>query len=123
MQHPHGFWRLFQGMARVWRRLEPLCAHSMQCPNAVHAKACCAGLEHVEHGTLYCCVAHCPPALQGAGHEVAADRDVATAAAAALCVSRGAAVIRAHNVAAVRDAVRVADAFRAAAGGGHHCSL
>lgn len=57
------------------------------------------------------------------GHEVAADRDVATAAAAALCVSRGAAVIRAHNVAAVRDAVRVADAFRAAAGGGHHCSL
>lgn len=46
------------------------------------------------------------------GREVAADRDYATAAAAALCVSGGAAIIRAHNVAAVRDAVRVADAVR-----------
>ena len=45
-----------------------------------------------------------------AGHEQAKDRDPATAAASALCVSRGANIVRVHNVAAVRDAVRVADA-------------
>lgn len=44
------------------------------------------------------------------GHAEAADRDYATAAAAALCVAGGASIIRAHNVAAVRDACRVADA-------------
>lgn len=44
------------------------------------------------------------------GREVAADRDAATVAAAALCVAEGANIIRAHNVAAVRDAVQVADA-------------
>ncbi|EFN50842.1 hypothetical protein CHLNCDRAFT_28666, partial [Chlorella variabilis] len=43
------------------------------------------------------------------GRERAEDRDYATAAAAALCVAGGANIIRAHNVAAVRDAVRVAD--------------
>lgn len=46
------------------------------------------------------------------GRERAADRDFATAAAAALCVAGGASIIRAHNVEAVRDAVRVADAVR-----------
>lgn len=46
------------------------------------------------------------------GEPEAADRDYATAAAAALCVSGGASIIRAHNVAAVRDACRVADAVR-----------
>ena len=46
-----------------------------------------------------------------AGRMVAADRDAATAAAAALCVAEGANIIRAHNVPAVRDALRVADAF------------
>ncbi|KAL4451314.1 hypothetical protein ABPG77_009386 [Micractinium sp. CCAP 211/92] len=46
------------------------------------------------------------------GRERAADRDFATAAAAALCVAGGASMIRAHNVEAVRDAVRVADAVR-----------
>lgn len=44
------------------------------------------------------------------GRKEAVDRDWATAAAAALCVREGANIIRAHNVAAVRDAVRVADA-------------
>ncbi|EIE24668.1 putative dihydropterin pyrophosphokinase/dihydropteroate synthase [Coccomyxa subellipsoidea C-169] len=44
------------------------------------------------------------------GRDQAKDRDIASAAAAALCVSRGANIVRAHNVAAVRDAVRVADA-------------
>ena len=38
------------------------------------------------------------------------ERDAATAAAAALCVAEGANIIRAHNVAVVRDAVRVAEA-------------
>lgn len=46
-----------------------------------------------------------------AGRQEPAERDVATAAAAALCVSEGSNIIRAHNVAAVRDAVRVADAL------------
>lgn len=46
------------------------------------------------------------------GKERAADRDFATAAAAALCVAGGASIIRAHNVRAVRDAVRVADGVR-----------
>ncbi|KAL4420775.1 hypothetical protein ABPG75_010431 [Micractinium tetrahymenae] len=46
------------------------------------------------------------------GRERAADRDFASAAAAALCVAGGANIIRAHNVEAVRDAVRVADAVR-----------
>jgi dihydropteroate synthase len=39
---------------------------------------------------------------------------VATAAAAALCVAGGASIVRAHNVAAVRDAALVADAVRRA---------
>lgn len=46
------------------------------------------------------------------GREQAEERDYATAAAAALCVAGGANIIRAHNVAAARDAVRVADAAR-----------
>lgn len=46
------------------------------------------------------------------GRTVAAERDWATAAAAALCVAGGANIIRAHNVEAVRDACRVADAAR-----------
>lgn len=45
-----------------------------------------------------------------AGHAVAADRDYATAAAAALCVANGANIIRAHNVRAVSDAAKLADA-------------
>ena len=48
-----------------------------------------------------------------AGREAAKDRDVATAAAAALCVMNGANIVRAHNVPAVHDAVRVADAIAA----------
>ncbi len=46
------------------------------------------------------------------GRTVAADRDAATAAAATLCVAHGAAIVRAHNVAAVADAVRVAHAVQ-----------
>ncbi|KAK9816707.1 hypothetical protein WJX72_004011 [[Myrmecia] bisecta] len=48
------------------------------------------------------------------GHKVAAERDHATAAAAALCVAAGASIVRAHNVRAVYDAVRVADAVKGA---------
>jgi len=47
-----------------------------------------------------------------AGRTNAADRDYATAAAAAMCISHGANIIRAHNVAAVKDAAAVADAMR-----------
>ncbi|BDA42651.1 Folic acid synthesis protein fol1 [Coccomyxa sp. Obi] len=47
------------------------------------------------------------------GHKEAKDRDKASAAAAALCVSHGANIVRVHNVEAVRDAVRVADAIAA----------
>ena len=43
-----------------------------------------------------------------------AERDVASAAAAALCVSEGADVLRMHNVAGARDAVAVAAAVRRA---------
>ena len=46
------------------------------------------------------------------GKKEAEERDWATVAASALCVQQGAAIIRAHNVAAVVDAVRVADAVR-----------
>ena len=45
------------------------------------------------------------------GHAVAADRDHATAAAAALCIASGANIIRAHNVRAASDAAKVADAM------------
>lgn len=44
------------------------------------------------------------------GRALAADRDAATVAAAVVCVEGGADVVRAHNVAAVRDGLRVADA-------------
>lgn len=43
------------------------------------------------------------------------ERDWATASAAALCSLNGANIIRAHNVEAVKDAVRVADAVRSMA--------
>ncbi|KAL3160985.1 hypothetical protein ABBQ38_009375 [Trebouxia sp. C0009 RCD-2024] len=46
------------------------------------------------------------------GHAVAADRDHATAAAAALCIANGANIIRAHNVRAVSDAAKLADAVK-----------
>jgi dihydropteroate synthase len=46
------------------------------------------------------------------GREVAEERDAASAAAAALCVANGAHIVRAHNVAAVRDAALVGDAVR-----------
>ncbi len=45
------------------------------------------------------------------GQTDAAQRDVATAAAAVLAVAHGAAIIRAHNVGVVREALRVADAI------------
>ena len=45
-----------------------------------------------------------------AGRKLPEERDIATAAASALCVANGASIIRTHNVAAVHDAVRVADA-------------
>lgn len=54
------------------------------------------------------------------GHAVAADRDHATAAAAALCVANGANIIRAHNLRAATDAARVADAVTTR-GPGRHC--
>ncbi len=38
-------------------------------------------------------------------------RDAATVAAATACVAGGADIIRAHNVDAVRDGVRIADAI------------
>ena len=46
-----------------------------------------------------------------AGQKLAADRDSATAAAAALCIAGGADIIRVHNVAMGRDAARTADAI------------
>ena len=49
-----------------------------------------------------------------AGQTNAAERDYATAAAAALCISHGANIIRAHNVTAAKDAARVADAVHQA---------
>lgn len=55
------------------------------------------------------------------GHAVAADRDHATAAAIALCVANGANIIRAHNVRAASDAVKVADAM-CTKGHRRHCS-
>lgn len=45
------------------------------------------------------------------GRTNAQDRDWATASAAAFCVLGGASIVRAHNVTAVKDAVRVADAI------------
>jgi 2-amino-4-hydroxy-6-hydroxymethyldihydropteridine diphosphokinase / dihydropteroate synthase len=48
------------------------------------------------------------------GMSEAKDRDWATAAAAALCVTEGANIVRVHNVAGVRDACRVADSVRRA---------
>ena len=54
-----------------------------------------------------------------AGHKQAEDRDIATAAASALCAVNGASIVRAHNVAAVRDAVRVADAVQKQMQGAH----
>lgn len=50
-----------------------------------------------------------------AGHRDHADRDVASAAAAALAVSAGANIVRTHNVPFTRDAVAVASAVRRAA--------
>ena len=52
-----------------------------------------------------------------AGREDPADRDIASVAAAALCVAAGADIVRMHNVGAGVDAVRVADAITAAAPG------
>ena len=48
------------------------------------------------------------------GKKAAEERDWATAAASALCVQNGATIIRAHNVAATVDAVKVADAVKKA---------
>ncbi len=45
-----------------------------------------------------------------AGHKEPEKRDIASAAAAALCALGGANIVRAHNVGAVHDAVKVADA-------------
>ena len=45
------------------------------------------------------------------GHEVPADRDVATAAAVTGCIAGGADIIRVHNVPICRDAAVVADAI------------
>jgi hypothetical protein len=47
------------------------------------------------------------PMPPDAGHKDPADRDVASAAAAALCVQSGANIVRTHNVGATRDAVGV----------------
>lgn len=58
-------------------------------------------LQLVSFRTLHFCV----------GHAVAADRDHATAAAAALCIASGANIIRAHNMRAASDAAKVADAM------------
>lgn len=48
------------------------------------------------------------------GHQLAADRDIATAATSAVLRLAGAVVFRVHNVAATRDALRVSDAILAA---------
>jgi dihydropteroate synthase len=55
-------------------------------------------------------IIHWPHSIPRVGRARPEDRDAATAAAAALCVFNGADIIRAHNAAAVHDAVRVADA-------------
>ncbi len=52
-----------------------------------------------------------------AGQDDPAERDVASAAAAALCVAAGANIVRMHNARAAADAVRVADGVMAAAPG------
>eukprot|EP00898_Chlorokybus_atmophyticus_P005788 jgi/Chlat1/620/Chrsp103S01040 len=67
-------------------------------------------------GTLASCPYLLGPSRKGflgklTGRQHASERDYATAAAAAAAVNGGADIIRAHNVAAVRDAVRVADAI------------
>jgi dihydropteroate synthase len=49
-----------------------------------------------------------------AGHDDPADRLAASLAATALAVYNGASIIRTHDVGATRDAVRVAQAIRAA---------
>ncbi|SIR01317.1 Dihydropteroate synthase [Rhizobium sp. RU35A] len=54
------------------------------------------------------------------GREQASDRDVATAATTALLRLSGASIFRVHNVAANRDALRLADAVLAADHGGGH---
>lgn len=45
------------------------------------------------------------------GRKDSKNRDWATASAAALCVHGGASIVRAHNIPAAKDAVRVADAI------------
>jgi dihydropteroate synthase len=51
------------------------------------------------------------------GRELAADRDVGTAATTALLRRAGASIFRVHDVATNRDALRIADAVLAAEGG------
>jgi dihydropteroate synthase len=46
-----------------------------------------------------------------AAGKAAAERDWGTAAAVTACVAGGAEAVRVHNVAAMRDVVRVADAI------------
>ena len=50
------------------------------------------------------------PHVAAPGKE-AAERDWATAAAVTACIAGGAEAVRVHNVAAIRDAVLVADAI------------
>ena len=55
---------------------------------------------------------HSPYPRVRAGEQEAAQRDTASAAAAALCATSGAHIVRMHNVAAGVQAVRVADAVK-----------
>lgn len=57
------------------------------------------------------------------GQKEACDRDVASAAAAALAVAAGANIVRTHNVAFTRDAVAVAAAVRRASNPSHLLSV
>lgn len=58
-----------------------------------------------------------------AGQKEACNRDVASAAAAALAVAAGANIVRTHNVAFTRDAVAVAAAVRRASNPSHLLSV
>jgi dihydropteroate synthase len=47
------------------------------------------------------------------GRQVAADRDLATAVVSALAVGQGVAIVRVHDVAASRQAIRICEAMAA----------
>lgn len=118
-----GNWQLIAGLDRVRAQLKgpfhnaPLLVGPSRkgfLGKVTGVPCCCTPFLPASLYLSVLCVLTC---MMAAGHEQAKDRDIASAAAAALCVSRGANIVRVHNVAAVRDAVRVADAVARHSGG------